>query len=141
MAAALIADLPTARTTVFGMGYEDPEYLTLDMVRCFLEPVLGTPEAARQFERMLSRLEPSALLAAEPALAQLDLPTLIVWGTGDEFFDVSWAYFLRDLIPGAHEVVEVPGAKLFWPDERAHDLVPHLLRHWDAADRMATPNR
>jgi pimeloyl-ACP methyl ester carboxylesterase len=136
-AAALFADLATARTVVFGMGYEDPEYLSIDMVRCFLEPVIGTPEAALQFERMLSRLEPTDLLAAEPALARLDVPTLIAWGTGDEFFDVKWAYWLRDTIAGATEVVEVPGAKLFWPDERARDLVPHLLRHWDAADRVA----
>ena len=62
---------------------------------------------------------------------------MIAWGTGDEFFDVKWAYWLRELIPGAAPVVEVPGAKLFWPDERAGDLVPHLLRHWDAADRVA----
>ena len=36
------------------------------------------------------------MLAAEPALARLDVPTLIVWGTGDEFFELSWAYWLRD---------------------------------------------
>jgi hypothetical protein len=41
-----------------------------------------------------------------------------------------WAYYLRDLIPGAREVVEVDGAKLFFPEERPGDLVPHLDRHW-----------
>jgi pimeloyl-ACP methyl ester carboxylesterase len=136
-APSLLADLPTARTVVFGMGYENPEYLSLDMVRAYVEPLAGTPESAKQFERMLSLLEPSEVLAAEPALARLQVPTLIAWGTGDEFFDVKWAYWLRELIPGAGQVVEVPGAKLFWPDERAGDLVPHLLRHWDAADRVA----
>jgi len=132
-APALLADIGVARATVFAMGYEDPEFLTDEMVRAFLAPLLGTPEAARQFERMLSLLEPSDLLAAEPALARLTVPTLVVWGTGDELFDVRWAYWLRDTIPGVTEVIEIPGAKLFFPHERAADLVPHLRRHWAAA--------
>jgi pimeloyl-ACP methyl ester carboxylesterase len=134
-APALLADLATARTVVFGSGYEDPEYLSIDDVRGFLEPVLGTEERARRFERMLARLEPTALLEAEPALARLDVPTQVLWGNGDAFFETTWAYYLRDLIPGATEVVEIDGARLFWPDERAPELVAHLRRHWDAADR------
>jgi hypothetical protein len=39
---------------------------------------------------------------------------------------------LRDTIPGVTEIVEIEGAKLYFPDERAADLIPHLLRHWDA---------
>ena len=111
-APALLADLDAARGAVFAMGYEDPQFLALDAVRDFLEPVLGTPERALAFERMLTRLDPTDLLAAEPALAQLTVPTLIVWGTGDEFFELKWAEFLRDLIPGVAEVVELEGAKL-----------------------------
>jgi pimeloyl-ACP methyl ester carboxylesterase len=57
---------------------------------------------------------------------------LVVWGTGDILFRVRWAYRLRDTIPGVTEVVEIEGAKLFFPDERAIDLVPHLRRHWAA---------
>jgi hypothetical protein len=58
-----------------------------------------------------------------------------VWGTGDTFFDVSVAYWLRDTIPGATGVVTVDGARLFFPEERPMDLVPHLERHWAAASR------
>jgi pimeloyl-ACP methyl ester carboxylesterase len=61
------------------------------------------------------------------------VPTLMVWGTGDTFFDVTTAYWLRDTIPGATGVVTVDGAKLFFPEERPMDLVPHLERHWAAA--------
>jgi hypothetical protein len=50
---------------------------------------------------------------------------------------LRWAYWLRDTIPGVTEVVEIDGARLFFPDERAADLVPHLQRHWAAADRRA----
>jgi hypothetical protein len=48
----------------------------------------------------------------------------------DTAFPVKWAYHLRDLIPGAREVVEIDGAKLFFPEERPEDLVPHLGRLW-----------
>jgi pimeloyl-ACP methyl ester carboxylesterase len=136
-APALLDDLAVARATVFAVGYEDPELPSLETVRAFLEPVLGTPEAARQFERCLCALEPGDLLAVEPALGGLEVPTLVVWGTGDEFFDVRWAYWLRHTIPGVVEVVEIEGAKLFFPDERAAELVPHLRRHWLAAEQHA----
>jgi pimeloyl-ACP methyl ester carboxylesterase len=132
-AAGLLADPIAARDVVFAMGYERPEELDAARVLDYLEPVAGTSERAVAFERMLAGLEPSDVLAAEPALAALDVPTLIVWGTGDEFFELSWAYWLRDAIGGAQEVVEIPGAKLFWPDERPGDLVPHLRRHWSSA--------
>jgi hypothetical protein len=54
------------------------------------------------------------------------------------FFDVFWAHWLAELIPGVTEVVELEGAKLFFPDERAHELARHLIRHWRAADRQPT---
>jgi pimeloyl-ACP methyl ester carboxylesterase len=133
-APALFADLVAARDLLFAMGYEDPEHLGIDTVRSFIEPVVGTPEAARQFERMLSALEPTDLLAAEPALGRLIVPTLVVWGTADDFFDVRWAYWLRDTVPGVTDVVELAGAKLFFPDERAAELAPYLLKHWRAAE-------
>ncbi|MBO0730814.1 MAG: alpha/beta hydrolase, partial [Acidimicrobiaceae bacterium] len=64
-------------------------------------------------------------------------PTLIVWGTGDVFFDLKWAYWLRDTIPGAHDVVEVAGAKVFFPHERPQDLAPHLRLFWASTAEAA----
>jgi pimeloyl-ACP methyl ester carboxylesterase len=129
----LLADLAVARRAVFATGYEDPSQPSLELVDAFLRPILGTPERARQFEHMLAIIGPDDLLAVEPALQALDVPTLIVWGTADPFFELKWAYWLRDTIAGATEVVEIDGARLFFPDERAADLVPHLERHWAAA--------
>ncbi len=138
-AAALLADIPTARAMVFAMGYENPEHLDEERTRDFLEPILGDQERALAFQRLVAGLEPSALLAVEPALRGLDVPTLVVWATGDEFFDVKWAHWLRDTIPGVVDVVTVPEAKLFFPDERPADLVAPLRAHLDSASRAATP--
>jgi pimeloyl-ACP methyl ester carboxylesterase len=131
-AADLLADLVSARAVVFEMGYEDVERLDLGVVREFLEPLLGSLDRAQTFERLLVGLRPDDLLAVEPDLARLNVPTLVVWGTGDTFFELKWAYWLRDTIPGVTEVVELDGARLFFPDERADELLPHLRRHWAA---------
>jgi pimeloyl-ACP methyl ester carboxylesterase len=128
-AAAVLAD-PEASRALIGVGYEHPEKLAADKVRAFLEPVLGTPERAREFERFLTSVVAADLVAVEPDLRKLDVPALVVWGTGDQFFERRWADWLRDTIPGVSEVVEIEGAKLFFPDERAADLAPHLRRLW-----------
>ncbi|MEU6040271.1 alpha/beta hydrolase [Actinomadura sp. NPDC047616] len=128
----LASDPGLLRAGAIGAGYEHPDRIGDEVLRYYAEPVLGTAETARAFERLLTELKPDDLVAAEPALRELRAPTLVVWGTGDQFFDVKWAYWLRDTIPGVTEVVEVPGGKLFFPDERPGDLVPHLRRHWDA---------
>jgi pimeloyl-ACP methyl ester carboxylesterase len=140
-APALFANLELTRTTIFGSGYEHVDQLDLDVVETFLEPLLGSPEGARAFEQLLARMDKADLLAVEPMLGQLTVPTLVVWGTGDEFFELRWAYWLRDTIPGVTEVVELDGAKLFFPDERAGELTPLLLRHWAAADRIGSTAR
>ncbi|MCK2221592.1 alpha/beta hydrolase [Actinomadura sp. ATCC 31491] len=127
---AVLLDQPEAlAATAFGAGYEhlgDPAAV----VDAYLRPILAKPGGAEAFERLLAGIEAKELVAIEPQLTVLTVPALVVWGTGDPFFDVSWAYWLRDTIPGVREVVEVPGARLFFPEERPGDLVPHLRRFW-----------
>jgi pimeloyl-ACP methyl ester carboxylesterase len=132
-AVALFADLEAAAQISFGEGYEHLDRIDRAVLRSYLEPCIGTIERARHFERMLAALDAADLTDVTPLLGQLTVPTLIAWGTGDTFFDVSWAYWLRDTIPGTTQVVTVDGARLFFPDERAMDLVPHLAQHWAAA--------
>ena len=133
LAPPMVRDVPRARKRVFGSGYQDvAASLPEELVRAWLEPVLGTPESARQFQRLITSVRARDLLAVEPDLARLQVPTFIVWGTGDKFFRRKWAYWLRDTIPGATGVVEIDGARLFFPDERAAELTAALRRHWDA---------
>ena len=132
-AVELFADLNAAAELSFGSGYEHLDRIDPAIIRSYLEPCIGTMERARQFERLLAALDASDLTTVTPLLSELTVPTLVVWGTGDTFFDVSWAYWLRDTIPGTTRVVEVDGARLFFPDERPADLVPYLQQHWAAA--------
>lgn len=130
---ALAAD-PELVKAQLAVGYERPDGLTLDTVRAYMAPLVADPDRITELERFLIALGDADedLRAAEPGLRKLDVPTLIVWGDADETFPVRWAYRLRDTIPGTTEVVEIPGAKLFFPDERPGDLIPHLRRHWAA---------
>jgi pimeloyl-ACP methyl ester carboxylesterase len=132
LAPRMVRDLTKGRNRVYGSGYRDVANLPEEVVRAWLEPTVGTAESARQFQRLITSLRARDLLAIEPALGRLQVPTLIVWGTGDKFFSHKWAYWLRDAIPGASDVVEIEGARLFFPDEQAPEFTAALRRHWDA---------
>jgi len=128
----VLRNLPTTRRLMYGIGYQDISKLPLEVVRAYLEPLAGTKELAKQAQRWIASLHNRDLAAVEPALRRLTVPTLIVWGTGDVFFRLRHAHKLRDTIPGATEVVTIDGGRLFFPDERAADLVTHLRAHWTA---------
>jgi pimeloyl-ACP methyl ester carboxylesterase len=129
----LANDFGLARSEAgFGSGYERPEDLSDEVLHAYLAPLAESDLRASELQHCVAQLEPGPLLAIEPQLKELETPTLLVWGTGDPFFDLSWAHWLQDTIPGVTEIVEIEDAKLFFPDERAGDLVPHLQRHWRA---------
>jgi pimeloyl-ACP methyl ester carboxylesterase len=126
----LAADPSAARSSPLAGGYEHPEKIGDDVWRAYLEPALGTPERARHFERMLAAVDSADLTAVHGALRALQVPTLLAWGTDDAAFGLPFAYQLLELIPGAQEVAEIDGGKLFFPEERPEDLVVHLRRWW-----------
>jgi pimeloyl-ACP methyl ester carboxylesterase len=126
---AQMANDPNLARSELGLavGYEHAEALTDEIVRAYLG-MFADPQRGRELERFMTCTRVEDLLAVEPGLRALTTPTLIVWGTGDRFFEADWAYWLRETIPGANEVIEIEGGKLFFPDERASELLPHLKR-------------
>jgi pimeloyl-ACP methyl ester carboxylesterase len=127
---AVTADPSAWRTSPVADGYEDPAGIPDDALRAYFTAIGGTQEAARYFELIMASLDPAELAAAGPALRSLDVPVLLVWGTGYPPFDVKWAYRLRDQMPAVREVIEIDGAKLLFPEERPEALVTALRRHW-----------
>jgi len=112
----LLRNLPKTRKRMYGMGYQDIRKLPLEVVRSYLEPLIGTKDLARQGQRWIASLHNRDLAAVAPALRRLTVPTLIVWGTGDITFRPRYAHWLRDAIPGAAKVVTIDGGRLFFPD-------------------------
>jgi pimeloyl-ACP methyl ester carboxylesterase len=127
----MLADVEFART-IFSRAYEHPGNITAETFRTYLEPVFGNDDAARNLERFIASQDCRHTVAVEPLLRRLEAPTLVVWGTDDVFFPVKWAYWLRDTIPGCKQVIEVDGARLFFPEERPDALAGPLREHWQA---------
>jgi pimeloyl-ACP methyl ester carboxylesterase len=130
-ARVMLGDAEFARSPAgLGVGYADPSALTDEAVQVYLEPLLATPERIENMRRYWLSFDCAQTVAIEPALRRLRVPTLVVWALDDVFFDVRWARWLADTIPGTTRVVEVPGAKLFFPEDRPAALVEPLRQLW-----------
>lgn len=116
-------------------SYADPSILTDELIRLYLEPLLSSPQRIDAFQRYWLGFDNKHTVAIHSALKALQVPTLIVWGLKDIFFDKRWAYWLKDTIPGAKQVVEVDDARLFFPEDRPDALTGPMLKFWDAWSR------
>ena len=112
------------------MVYEDPDFATDEAIRINLGPIISSDERKAAFNRYAGMQDHSQLVAIEDGLRALDMPCLIIWGTDDVFFATEWAYWLKDALPGAREVVEIVGAKLFFPEERPELFNTQVRRFW-----------
>jgi pimeloyl-ACP methyl ester carboxylesterase len=124
-----VFDDPEFGRNLLGTAYEHPEQLSRETVEAYLQPWLQG-DRAKDLERFLLEMDNTQNTRIESKLRQLRAPTLIVWATGDVFFDKKWACWLKDTIPGATEVIEVEGAKLFFPEERPAALIEPIRRLW-----------
>ena len=123
-------DPDAARQGAFVSTFQWPDRIDDDQARAIQGPHQSTLERAQRLEEFARSLSPDQLAALEPALRELEVPTIAVWGTDDEVFPLELARWLRDTIPGLDEVVEIDGGRLFWPLERGDELLPHLRRLW-----------
>jgi pimeloyl-ACP methyl ester carboxylesterase len=116
-------------------SYADPSILTDELIRLYLEPVLSSQHRIEAFARYWLAFDNTQTVAIEATLKRLTVPTLIVWGLEDIFFDKKWAYWLKDTIPGAEPVIEVPDGRLFFPEDRPDSLAGPMLRLWEKLDK------
>jgi pimeloyl-ACP methyl ester carboxylesterase len=112
-------------------SYADPSILTDELIRLYLQPLLSSPQRIDAFQRYWLGFDNAQTVAIHDALKKLQVPTLIVWGLKDIFFDKKWAYWLKETIPGARRVVEVEDARLFFPEDRPDTLAGPMLEFWD----------
>ena len=69
---------------------------------------------------------PGLYREVEDTLAQVRVPSLVLWGDRDPFFPVSVGRRTADAIPGARFEV-FPGCGHFVPEERPREFAPHVL--------------
>jgi pimeloyl-ACP methyl ester carboxylesterase len=116
-------------------SYANPSVLTNELIQFYLKPILSSEDRVEAFARYWLAFDNAQTVAIEPALKRLEVPTLIVWGLEDIFFDKKWAHWLKDTIPGAEPVVEVPDGRLFFPEDRPEALAGPVLSFWDKLDK------
>ena len=112
-------------------SYADPGVLTDEVIRLYLQPLLSSPHRIDAFQRYWLGFDHAHTTAIHGALKTLQVPTLIVWGLKDIFFELKWAYWLKDTIPGARRVVQVEDARLFFPEDRPDELTRPIVEFWD----------
>jgi pimeloyl-ACP methyl ester carboxylesterase len=89
--------------------------------------------AQQNLERFITSIDARHTVEIEGLLKELHVPTLILWGTGDNIFPLKWAYWLKATIPGALDIIELPGAKLWFPEEYPEFVSGKLRAHWTRA--------
>lgn len=125
-----LLDDPDAARARLARAFADPSVLSDEILRVYLAPLLASEARRDAFHRYWLAFDCAQTVAIEPLLQALRVPVLIVWALDDIFFPVKWAYWLKRTIPGAEEVVEVPDAKLFFPEDRPMALVEPLRAFW-----------
>jgi pimeloyl-ACP methyl ester carboxylesterase len=127
----MLADKGVYRSPqALGPAYEHPEQLSDETIETYLRPLVRTEQRTLDFQRFLGEFDCKHTVAVEKQLRQLKAPTLIVWGTDDIYFDVKWSKWLADAIPGTRRRVELKGARIFFPEERAAELNEELRNFW-----------
>ena len=116
-------------------SYADSSVLTNDVIRLYLQPLLSSQQRIEAFQRYWLGFDNSHTVAIHSALKALQVPTLIVWGLKDIFFDKKWAYWLKDTIPGARRVIEVADGRLFFPEDCPDTMAGPMLQFWDEVER------
>ena len=116
------------RRTLF---HADPDVLTDENIRLYLQPLFSSQQRIEALQRYWLGFDNRHTVAIQSALKALSVPTLIVWGLKDIFFDKKWAYWLKDTIPGVRRVVEVEDGRLFFPEDRPDALTAAMLELWD----------
>ncbi|MBY3060327.1 alpha/beta hydrolase [Rhizobium leguminosarum] len=128
---AMLADKSIYRSAgALGPAYEDPNIERDEDIDIYLRPHARSLQRTRDLERFVGAFDNKHTLAIDDRLAKLEAPTLIAWATDDVYFPLEWAHWLAKTIPGAKEPVELQGARLFFPIERADAFNVLLRGHW-----------
>jgi len=127
-AAQALAGDPESARAALASGLENPAALSPQTLSSFFTP-FAARSGAEALQAYVAAMDCSATVGIRADLTRFEAPTLVVWGTGDDFFDVRWAHWLAETIPGTVRCVELEGAKLFFPIER-DELTDELRALW-----------
>ncbi len=100
------------------------------MTEAYIDPLASVPGQIEALAAFINAFDNRQTTVLADDLRELRVPTLIVWGTGDIFFDLTGARWLADTVPGAREPVILDGGALLLPSERAHEVTAAISGFW-----------
>jgi len=128
---AMLADKNVYRSPgALGPAYEDAGKVSDADIETYLRPLVKTEQRLSDFQRFLAAFDNKHTLAIEGGLKALKAPTQIIWGTDDVYFGVQWGRWLANAIPGTKRLVELTGARIFFPEERWAEFNRELRGFW-----------
>lgn len=110
--------------------YEDPKMVAEETLEIYLAPLASSEERLMLMNRYFLEMNSADLMAVEPKLRRLNVPVLILWGTGDPFFPVSCARWLEATLPDVREVMLIEGGKVLFCEERPETTNKKLREFW-----------
>lgn len=128
---AMLADKSVYRSPgALGPAYEDASKVSDADIEIYLHPLMKNEQRLSDFRRFLAAFDNKHTLAIEDRLKALKAPALIVWGTDDVYFGVEWGRWLAKNLPGTRRLVELTGARIFFPEERWAEFNRELRGFW-----------
>ncbi|MEP7023068.1 MAG: alpha/beta hydrolase, partial [Actinomycetota bacterium] len=115
-----------ARHSVLGYGPLAASRLDPELTRRWITPALTSSGVRRDAARFMTAISPADLLEVSQRLGQFSKPVLLLWGTADRFFKVSFARRLQDAFPDAR-LVEVEGGRTFLPLDEPGRVAAEIL--------------
>lgn len=127
-----LADKTLARSAqgLGGMCYADPRNPSDAALEMYLAPLVATPRRKALTNAYAIALEPNALSGTAQALRQSRMLTRVIWGEADTIFSPKGADYLAALFPDGLGLRRLPGAKLFWPEERPEVIIEEAGLLW-----------
>lgn len=125
-----LADKTLARSPqgLGGMTFTFPANLADETIDMYLGPLVHDPARTHAYA---VALDSNVLAGVEAALARSDVPTRIVWGTGDTIFSPESPAYLDRTLAHSQGVRHVQGAKLFFPEEFPYLIAEEARKLWN----------
>lgn len=135
MVRAAVANKAHARSEqgIVGLTYTDPDAVTDEAIDVYFAPLVESPERVALTDAYAAGLLPNPMVGLEARLKACEVPTAILWGTGDIFFRADDVDYLVNVLPNVKHVERLEGAKLFFPEERPDLVVKVARRLWETA--------
>jgi len=106
------------RLSKFRRGVARRSRMSSDSIAEYLRPLQGTRDERRRFMQFVLAGSASCTMAVAPALRNLFVPTMVLWGAEDRYIPARWGRRLYEDIPGAERFELMADAGHFWQEER-----------------------